>query len=245
MTNRLGTCPISMSSVEEDPYIWLEDVESEKSLAFAKSSNEACLKALGDPKEGPTYDRVLAVLESKDRIPYASKLGSNDKGEELLFNFWKDSTNPKGLWRKTSLTSYQQDEPEWHTVLDLDELAKKDGISWVWKGSRHLPRARDPLSQGGKIVTRALIQLSRGGSDAVHIKEFDFLTGSFVKDDEQPFVLGEAKSRVSYKSRDLLSVGSDFGPDSLTDSGCKFIGIPCCSMSSPLCLTQPSWFLPK
>ena len=83
---------------EEDPYIWLEEVESEESLTFAKSSNDECLKALGDPTKGPTYDRILAVLESKDRIPYASKMGLNEQGEEVLFNFWKDAANPKGTY---------------------------------------------------------------------------------------------------------------------------------------------------
>jgi prolyl oligopeptidase len=33
------------------------------------------------------------------------------------------------------------------------------------------------------------------------------------------FHLPEAKTRASYKSRNLVSVGTDFGPDSLTDSG--------------------------
>jgi prolyl oligopeptidase len=63
------------------------------------------------------------------------------------------------------------------------------------------------------------MQLSRGGSDAVHVKEFDFVAGDFVGPEENGFVLPEAKSRVSYKSRDVLIVGSDFGPESLTDSG--------------------------
>lgn len=109
------------------------------------------------------------------------------------------------------------DEPEWTTILDVDELAKADDISWVWKGSTPLPRARDPLSKDGRVCTRALLQLSRGGSDAVHIKEFDLIDDKFVT--EQPFNLPEAKTRANYKSRDVLLVGSDFGPDSLTDSG--------------------------
>jgi prolyl oligopeptidase len=109
------------------------------------------------------------------------------------------------------------DQPEWTTVLNVDELAKTDDISWVWKGCTPLPRARDPLSQDGRVCTRSLLQLSRGGSDAIHIKEFDLITDQFVTD--QPFVLPEAKTRASYKSRDVLLVGSDFGPDSLTDSG--------------------------
>lgn len=36
--------------------------------------------------------------------------------------------NPKGLWRKTTLDSYQSPTTEWTTVLDLDELARKEEV---------------------------------------------------------------------------------------------------------------------
>lgn len=206
--------------VEEDPYLWLEEVESEESLNFAKDANAKCLEELGDPKTSGTgtYDKVLSVLESNDRIAYARKYGNDENGEPIMFNLWKDSKNPKGLWRKTSLTSYKTEEPEWETVLDIDELAEKDGISWVWKGSTPLPRKIDPLSNGER-VTRTLISLSRGGADATYLKEFDLLTESFVSEEDGGFTLPEAKTRASYKSRDVLYVGSDFGEGSLTDSG--------------------------
>jgi prolyl oligopeptidase len=82
-----------MSTISADPYIWLEDVESEDSLNFAKQSNERCLSQLGNPEESETgtYERVLKVLESDDRIPSASVYGHDDDGEAILFNFWKDS----------------------------------------------------------------------------------------------------------------------------------------------------------
>ena len=203
----------------EDPYLWLEEVESEEALSFAKEANEACLKALGDPTTSGTYDRILALLESDDRIPYSGKFGQDEHGNELLFNFWKDANHSKGIWRKTTMESFKTEKPEWTTVLDVDQLAEQDGVSWVWKGSRPLPRDRDPMSEGGKRVTRALINLSRAGADATVIKEFDLLKGDFVPESEDPFHLPEAKSRVSYKSRDVLIVGTDTGPDSLTDSG--------------------------
>lgn len=59
-------------TVNDDPYLWLEEVESESSLKFAEESNSACLTALGDPKSGKhsTYERILSVLQSDDRIPY-------------------------------------------------------------------------------------------------------------------------------------------------------------------------------
>ena len=212
---------------DEDPYIWLEEVESEESLKFATEANEKCLSSLGDPKtsNSKTYENVLSILESDDRIAYVSHYGYDkaDDGvkNEIMMNLWKDSKNPKGLWRKTTLESYKTDDPQWETVLDIDELAKKDDISWVWKGTSSLPKARDPMSNGGQRITRTLLSLSRGGADAVHLKEFDLIKEEFVEEggEEGGFVLPEAKSRASYKSRDVLLVGSDFGEGSLTDSG--------------------------
>jgi len=58
------------------------------------------------------------------------------------------------------------------------------------------------------------------GSDAIFLKEFDMLTEDFVTD--APFELPEAKTRASYKSRDVLLVGSAFEDNlegSVTDSG--------------------------
>jgi prolyl oligopeptidase len=215
----MATTTTTITATTEDPYIWLEDVEAKECLDFAKSANDKCLEALGDPKTSntKTFDRVLEVLESKDRIPYTANYGKDESGERILFNFWKDEEHPKGIWRKTTMESYQSQEPQWTTVLDVDDLAEKDGISWVWKGTRGLPRKLDPMSDNGRMVTRTLLSLSRGGSDAIHLKEFDLLIGDFVTD--QPFNLPEAKTRASYKSRNVLLVGSDFGPDSLTDSG--------------------------
>uniref|UniRef100_A0A7S2HZ48 Prolyl endopeptidase n=1 Tax=Helicotheca tamesis TaxID=374047 RepID=A0A7S2HZ48_9STRA len=117
------------------------------------------------------------------------------------------------------MESYKTSDPKWETVLDLDELGKKEDVSWVWKGSRPLPRARDPLSNNGIRVTRALLSLSRGGADATHLREFDLLSNEFVSKEDGGFILPEAKTRASYKSRDVLLVGSDFGPGTLTDSG--------------------------
>eukprot|EP00557_Chaetoceros_sp_GSL56_P000073 CAMPEP_0176496756 /NCGR_PEP_ID=MMETSP0200_2-20121128/11361_1 /TAXON_ID=947934 /ORGANISM="Chaetoceros sp., Strain GSL56" /LENGTH=772 /DNA_ID=CAMNT_0017894725 /DNA_START=391 /DNA_END=2709 /DNA_ORIENTATION=- len=206
-----------------DPYLWLEDVESKESLNFAKEANDLCLSVLGDPTKSSTgtYQKVLNILESDDRIAYVTKYGVNEDGEPILYNLWKDSNNPKGLWRKTTMDSYKTSDPQWETVLDVDRLAEQDGISWVWKGSTSLPKNIDPVStaKGGKIVTRTLLSLSRGGADATYLKEFDLVRQEFVTEQEGGFVLPEAKTRASYKSRDVLYVGSDFGPESLTDSG--------------------------
>jgi prolyl oligopeptidase len=180
----------SVAHEEEDPYIWLEQVESKEALKFVQDTNALCLQALGDPTTSGTgtYQSILNILESHDRIPHVSKYGTMGGygKDDILYNFWCDSQNPKGIWRKTLFSAYQNNEEiitEWTTVLDVDKLGKEENVSWVWKGARHLPSARDPLSNNGTLVTRALIFLSRGGADATTIREFDMVEAKFVETD--------------------------------------------------------------
>jgi prolyl oligopeptidase len=66
------------------------------------------------------------------------------------------------------------------------------------------------------------LKLSRGGADATVVREFDLKAKTFVDPDgpEQGFYLPEAKTSVTWKSKDLLIIGTDLGDgQSLTDSG--------------------------
>lgn len=116
------------------------------------------------------------------------------------------------------MSSYETESPQWTTVLDVDELSRKEGVAWIWRGSRILPRARDSMSDDAKRVTRALVSLSRSGCDSVVIREFDLVALDFV-DEKTAFSVQEGKTQVSYKSRDVLLVASEFDPGSLTKSG--------------------------
>lgn len=123
----------------------------------------------------------------------------------------------KGIWRRCTLEEYRKPEPQWETVLDLDELSAKEDVTWVWHGSTVLDEGE------GVPVERVLLKLSRGGSDACQVREFDIQTKAFISEAEGGFFVGEAKSYVSYKDRDTLWIGTDMGPHgvegSLTDSG--------------------------
>ena len=71
------------------------------------------------------------------------------------------------MWRRTDLASYRAGSPQWETVLSVDALNRAEGESWVYKG--HTPyRPRD-----GSPPTRTLMELSRGGADAVVLRELD------------------------------------------------------------------------
>lgn len=186
---------------DKDPFMWLEDVTGDKALGWVKERNaESTAELTKEPGFQELNDRILKILDSRDKIPFVSKSG------EFYYNFWRDAKNKKGLWRRTTLEEYRKAEPKWETVLDLDELAEKEKENWVWKGVTFLRPSYD----------RCLISLSRGGADATVVREFDPKTKQFVSGG---FTLPEAKSRVGWKDVDTLFVATDFGPGSLTNSG--------------------------
>jgi prolyl oligopeptidase len=196
----LGSAPPAVATVA-DPYLWLEDVTGERALTWVRAQNAISTKELeASPDFEPIRKRLLAILDSRDRIPYVSKHGA------WCYNFWRDEKNVRGLWRRTTLEEFKKPQPAWVTVLDVDSLAAAEKENWVWKGYQILYPTYD----------RCLISLSRGGADATVTREFDLNTREFVSNG---FYLPEAKSHVAWRNRDVLYVGTDFGPDSLTASG--------------------------
>jgi prolyl oligopeptidase len=185
----------------EDPYLWLEDVTGEHALNWVRQQNAVSKKELeASPDFQRINQRILAIMDSKDKIPYVSKHGP------FYYNFWRDDQHVRGVWRRTTLAEYKKPNPEWEMVIDVDELGSKEKENWVWKGYEMLYPTYD----------RCLVYLSRGGADATVVREFDVNNKEFVKDG---FSLPEAKSRVDWRDRNSLYVGTDFGPGTLTDSG--------------------------
>jgi prolyl oligopeptidase len=183
-----------------DTYVWLEDVHGKKQLDWVRGANKAALTTLkADARYKSNYDSILAVLDAPDRIAYASLR----KG--FAYNYWQDARNPKGLWRRTSVADYQRANPKWEVLLDVDALAKAEKENWVFKGA---------LCSPGQ--NRCLIQLSRGGGDAVVVREFDIPSRKWIKDG---FNLPEAKSDVNWVDDNTILFGTDFGKGSLTTSG--------------------------
>ncbi len=198
--------PMAMSqdkpaAMDDDPHLWLEEVQGDKALAWVRERNAQTQQLLGAREDfAPTREKLLAVLNSQDRIPAVSRRG------EWFYNLWQDADHKRGLWRRTSLAEYRKASPAWETVLDLDALAAAEKENWVWAGAECL----------GPDYRRCLISLSRGGADAKVIREFDTVAKRFVAGG---FVLPEAKSDVAWADADTLYVGTDFGPGSMTDSG--------------------------
>ena len=191
----------SVISSDLDPYLWLEEVEGEKSLAWVEEQNEETFTRYTETnvfKE--KYERIKKELNDNERIPSAYY----QNGE--MYNFWRDEKNVRGVWRKTSFKSYLKDEPIWEDILDIDQLAKDEGINWLYKGA-------DCLAPEYK---RCLIRLSDGGTDAVTIREFDLKEKKFVKDGFNTY---PSKQNASWVNEDQILIGADFGEGSMNESG--------------------------
>lgn len=192
---------VALAQAPEDPFRWLEEIDGEAAVAWVEEQNLQSTEELeAAPVFQPVYDRVLEILDSEDRIPSPGLRG------DAVYNFWKDASHPRGIWRRSALKAYNGGEPEWEILLDVDALAEADGVPWVFKGARCLP----PEGR------RCLLTLSRGGADAAEVREFDTADKGFVADG---FFLPEAKSSVAWLDEDTLWVGTDFGEGSLTAAG--------------------------
>ncbi|PWE18555.1 S9 family peptidase [Marinicauda salina] len=190
---------------EETPLVWLEEVEGERALEFARSMNERSLGRLqADPRYDRLYEQALEIVESDARIPYPGVRGGQ------LWNFWRDAEHTHGIWRRTSPESYMTDAPEWEVVLDLDALAEEEDTNWVWQGASCL--APD--------YNRCILTLSDGGSDAAVRREFDIPSQSFVADG---FEIAETKGATTWIDRDALLIATALDPDETTTSGYPFV----------------------
>lgn len=192
---------IFTTQAQEDPYLWLEEIESEKALEFVTTQNKITLDKLSSSKEYENiYNSCLEIYNSSDKLVLPSTI------REFVYNFWKDENNERGIWRRSLKTKYLEGNPEWETLLDIDELSKKDNIKWVYKGASGLYPSYD----------RFIVSLSRGGSDATIKKEFDVNTKTFI---ENGFFIPESKGSAGYVDENTLIISSDFGENTMTTSG--------------------------
>ena len=188
-------------AADEDPYLWLEDVEGARSMQWVKGENAITQPELeSKPGFKALQDKMLTVLTSRDRIPMVTKRGP------WLYNFWQDAEHPRGILRRATMDEYRKPAPAWETVIDVDRISADEKEAWAFKGMTCLhPDYR-----------RCLVSLSRGGADAIVVREFDAVDKRFVNDG---FALPEAKGEVAWRDIDSVYVATDFGAGSMTTSG--------------------------
>src|SRR5437867_3019756 len=133
----------------EDPYLWLEEMRGPKAMAWVEKQNARSLAVLkGDARYEPFHQDALKIVNATDRIPFPSLIG------KTVYNFWQDPKNVRGLWRRTTASSYATASPKWESVLDIDALSAAEKANWVFKGANcpppHYRLCTVSLSDGGE-----------------------------------------------------------------------------------------------
>jgi prolyl oligopeptidase len=205
LTSGLSAQPAAPGAAEPYEFSYLDEIEGERALAWARQENERTLAELtADPRYQQFHDRALQILQAKDRIPGVAFRPDG------LHNFWQDETHVRGIWRRTSLASYRTATPQWETILDIDALSKAENANWVYRGAQCLPPQE----------TRCLVTLSDGGKDAVEIREFDTRTKQFVPGG---FRLPVGKQSATWLDENTLLVAREWAPGTMTKSGYPYV----------------------
>jgi prolyl oligopeptidase len=188
-----------------DPFAWLEEIHGSRALAWVEKQNARTAARLEtDPRYDVFRRQALALFTAQDRIAHPHFLGG------AVANFWQDGAHVKGLWRRTTATSYATAAPAWETLIDLDALSRAEGKNWIFKGARCLP-PDDRL---------CLVALSNGGGDAIELREFDTSARALVAGG---FAFSVGKQEADWLGADTLLVARDWGPGTLTASGYPFV----------------------
>ena len=184
--------------IDDDPYLWLEDIHDEKALSWARARTAETEATFSD---SALAARLQAVLDDPERVVVPSRHG------DWMYDLWRDAAHPRGLWRRATRLSFLAGEPEWQVLLDVDALGRDEGTPWAFAGAVHGPRGSD----------RALVRLSPDGGDAHVMREFDVAAARFVED--KPFTLAADKSGGAWLDADTLLVASALDDGGKTESG--------------------------
>lgn len=179
---------------------WLEAIDSPEVLAWVGARNaEALARITAEPDHARRQAETLAALTSARNIQHVRSHG------EFLYNFYRNRSQPHGVWRRTTVDGYAREAPDWEVLLDVDALARAEQRNLVFSSQLIHPDSE-----------RALIFFSEGGGDQVEMREFDLARHAFVPGG---FTAPEARMWATWSGPDALLIATDTGPGSLTASG--------------------------
>lgn len=180
--------------------LYLEEVHGAAAMNWVHRNNSATLPRLqSDARYSTVQSQLLRLYNSPDRLL------NIEIRRGQVYNLWKDQNHVRGIYRRSSVESYFSGRPQWQTLIDLDQLAKEEKEDWIF--SRSL-----------MFKNRALIALSKGGKDAVVVREFDLEDRRFVSSNEFN-LLNEGKHSFQWVDENTLIIGLGSAEDALTSSG--------------------------
>ncbi|CPY66963.1 Probable peptidase [Mycobacteroides abscessus] len=100
-----------------DPYLWLEDIGGDEPLNWVREHNATTTSEFSGARFEEMRNEALTILNTDAQIPYVRRRG------EYLYNFWRDATNSRGLWR----------EPLWIGTASTIRNGTSSSMSTPWR----------------------------------------------------------------------------------------------------------------
>lgn len=186
--------------------LWLEDSASAATREWVAARDaESDARLVQDPRYERERQRFLTLAGSSHSEDYLNG--------GVVNRVKADAGHPLGRWqvRAASPAAKAIVGEGWQTMLDLDDLARREGVRWtipVWW--------QNPMCDTS-IGPRCVLALSPDGGDRTVLREFDLKTRSFVADGFR--IDTPARTYANWIDADHLLLASDFGPGSLSDAG--------------------------
>jgi prolyl oligopeptidase len=198
-----------------DDYLWLEDIQGKQATQWVDAETAKSADLI---KQMPAYAerykanlRLLTDTSINIRTPATT-------GDFVYNTYWATS-RPAGVWRRTTIAEYRKEKSKWEVLFDLDQYNREQATNWAFSSVNVQPVAIQKTAEMRPSAPRAILRLSRGGSDAAALHEFDISNKRIIPANEGGFALPESKGWASWWSPDELLVASDFGPGTMTSSG--------------------------
>ena len=188
----------TVDAPDDDPWLWLEEVEGERASAWVERQNARTLAAFGGPQVEADATTLAAILDRPDKIPFIGRRGP------CFYNFWTDAAHPRGLWRRTTPESFRSDDAR------LGRAARPrragDGRGRGLDLGRRRARARQSTT-ARSCGCRAAAATPSCCANSTSARRRSWPDG---------FVLPEAKGSVDWIDDDTLLLSSAFGGDVTT-----------------------------
>ncbi|MBL7671015.1 MAG: S9 family peptidase [Bdellovibrionaceae bacterium] len=170
-----------------------------KAQKWVNSQNERTIKSYGGDKDfEKVYGEILKKENNEDRLFEGEIRG------DYYYQCYSDKDHSLGLWRRTKLSAYFAQQEEWETLLDLDDLSKKENTRYKLQSVSCLRPSNE----------RCLLKLSISGADASVVREFDLKKKALV---ETGFnILKPFKHDFHWRDLNSILVTSDFGAGSIS-----------------------------
>jgi len=187
---------------------WLLDSQDPRTKEWIRRQNEKTERHFQDHQYYEDVKLVLNSLGRPDKAPDVTSAGGKASADGKIYNFWnidgtlynfcKDNRHPQGFWRRISTEDFKRKQGSWDTLLDLDDLSRKEGKTLFWCGAEILVTD----------TSRAILSFSNEGSTAVCLREWSFASNGFVSGG---FNLDEAFSSAAWLDADTLLLASSYG----------------------------------